>query len=144
MRFAASPGFQNAMDAISANSVDYNALTGMGQKSRSLQKQTAFGSEAKLESAANEAEAMLEAAKYGAQAMRAQGQAAGNAAMVSGIASGVSGLAGGLGSMGGMGGMGGGSSFSSMPYSSNLTVAGMTPSQVLTSDMYRVYNPLGS
>ena len=62
MRFAASPGFQNAMDAISANSVDYNALTGMGQKSRSLQKQTAFDSEAKLESAANEAEAMIEAA----------------------------------------------------------------------------------
>lgn len=139
MRFAASPGFQNAMDAISANSVDYNALTGMGQKSRSLQRQTAFDSEAKLESAANQAEAMIESAKYGAQAMRAQGQAAGNASMVSGIASGISGLAGGIGSMGG----GSSLSASTLPYNSNLTVAGMTPSQVLTSDMYKVYNPLG-
>ena len=107
MRFAASPGFQNAMDAISGNSVDYSALTGMGQKARSLQKQTAFDSEAKLKSSEEAARALIEAAEYGAQATRAQGEAAGNAAMVSGIASGISGLAGGLGGMGGGGGGGG-------------------------------------
>ena len=107
MRFAASPGFQNAMAAVSGLGVDYNDLTSAGQKGRSMQQQTALQSEGKLKSTEQDARGMVGAAEHMADATRAQGAAAGQASMVSGIASGISGLAGGLGGMGGGGGGGG-------------------------------------
>ena len=103
MRFAASPGFQNAMSAVSGVGIDYNDLTGAAQKGRSMQQQTALSSEGKLRSTEEEARGMVESAKHMAAATRAQGAAAGQASMVSGLASGISGLAGGIGGMGGGG-----------------------------------------
>ena len=82
MRFAASPGFNNAMAAVSGVGIDYNDLTEKGQQARSLEKQVAFDSQAKLQQAADQAEAMIESAKYGAQVTRAAGSAQGNASIV--------------------------------------------------------------
>ena len=130
-RFAASPGFQNALAAVSATGIDFNELGSMGQKAQSLQQQTAFDSKAKLKSTENQARALVEAAKEGAAGIVAQGQAAGNSAMMSGIMGGVSTLAGGLG---GGGGVGGGVGSLAGAYGGGLDIGvGMSPSQVLSS-----------
>ena len=90
MRFAGSPAAQNALNAVSGVSVDYNKLAGMGQEAQSLQRRTAFDSQAKMKEAEDYAEAIL----AGAAANAAATQAEGTASMFGGIMSGVSSLAG--------------------------------------------------
>ena len=103
MRFAASPGFQNAMAAVSGVGVDYNDLTGAAQKGRSMLQQTALNSEGKLRGTEEQARGMVESAKYMADATRAQGAAAGQSSMMSGIMGGISSLAGAIPTGGGGG-----------------------------------------
>ena len=97
MRFAGSPAAQNALNAVSGISVDYNKLAGMGQESQSLQRRTAFDSQAKMKQAQDQAEAIIAQAEAGAAATQAQG----TASMFGDIMGGISGLAGGLGGGGG-------------------------------------------
>ena len=103
MRFAASPGFQNAMAAVSGVGVDYNDLTGMAQKGRSMQQQTALNAEGKLRGTEEQARGMVESAKIGAAATRAAGESAGQASMFGGIMSGIGSIAGAIPTGGGGG-----------------------------------------
>ena len=100
MRFAASPAARNALNAISDASIDYNELTGMSQKARSMERQTAFDSQAKMKQAEDYAEALVAAADAGAAATAAQG----NASMFGGIMGGLGSIVGAI-PMGGGGGL---------------------------------------
>ena len=102
MRFAASPAARNAFNAISDASIDYNELTGMSQKARSMERQTAFDSQAKMKQAEDYAEALVAAADAGAAATAAQG----NASLFGSAMGGLSSIVGAI-PMGGGGGGGG-------------------------------------
>ena len=99
MRFAGSRAAQDAFNAISDASVDYNKLGVTGQESQSLQKRTAFDSQAKMKQARDQAEALVASAKAGAAATGAQA----TAGMFGDIMGGISGIAGAI-PMGGGGG----------------------------------------
>ena len=104
-RFAASPGFQDAMASVAGQGLDFNKLTNMGQQGESMQRQTAMDSGAKLRETEEAARAMVESAKHMASATAAQGAAAGQSSMMSGLMGGISTIAGAIPMGGGGGGL---------------------------------------
>ena len=82
----------------------YDELSNIGIQGRSKERTTATAADAQARMSDIQADATTKIAGFNADAIKAGGQAAGQSAMVSGIASGISGLAGGLGSMGTTGG----------------------------------------
>ena len=82
----------------------YDELSNIGIQGRSQERTTATAADAQARMSDINADATTQMAKINADATKAAGQAAGQSAMISGIASGISGIAGGLGSMGTSGG----------------------------------------
>ena len=96
MRFAGSPQITNFLHS----KMDFGDTAQAGQKANAEQRITATQADAAVEGANIKGDAMIKAAELGADATRAQGAAAGQSSMWSGIGSLASGLAGGINSNG--------------------------------------------
>lgn len=92
MRYAGT----NLSNFLSLDNLD--SLSHAGAKSRSTENQASMISDAHVAKADIFGDAQIEAAKYGASATRAQGAAAGQSSMFSGLGSMASGIAGGIAS----------------------------------------------
>ena len=89
------------------NTPDFTAIGGTNMKGQSLQRNTATKAEGLVHGAGINSMAQVTSAGFKADSLVAQGEAQGQAAMVSGITSGISGIAGGFGARGSGGGGGG-------------------------------------
>ena len=89
------------------NTPDFTAISGTNMKGQSMQRNAATKAEGLVHGAGINSMAQVKGAGFKADALIAQGQAQGQAAMMSGLASGISGIAGGFGAMGSGGGGGG-------------------------------------
>ena len=88
------------------NTPDFTTVGKVGMEGQSLQRNAATKAEGLVHGAGINSMAEVASAGFQADATRAAGQAQGQAAMFSGIASGIGSLAGGFGAMGGGGGAG--------------------------------------
>ena len=84
---------------------DYSGIAGASQKGRSMERRATMEGEAMVANAGVDSLAKMKSAEFGAEAIAAEGAAAGQSAMFSGLSQGISGLASGFGSMGGGGGI---------------------------------------
>ncbi len=102
-RFA---GSDSAMASLfgGGTGLELDKLANLGTQSRAQNEQTAMEADAHVRKSEKQAQGLLDQAEFGASATRAQGAAAGQQSMMSGLSSGIQGIAGGLGSMGGTGG----------------------------------------
>lgn len=92
MRFAGSQ-LSNFIDGT-----NFDNIAKMGHQSRAHVDNASMVADGLVDQADINAEARIEAAKYGADATRAEGAAAGQSSMFSGLGSMASGIAGGIGS----------------------------------------------
>jgi len=100
MRFAGTQ-LTNFIDPTNFDPIGKSFING-----QSMQNQAVMKGEGLVDRTDIQAEAEIEAAKFGASATRAQGAAQGQAAMFSGLSSGIGSLAGGFAKMPGAGGGG--------------------------------------
>ena len=82
------------------NTPDFTQVGKVGMQGQSLQRNSATKAEGLVHGAGINSMAQVAGAGFKADAIKAQGQAQGQASMMSGIGSMVSGIAGGFGSMG--------------------------------------------
>ena len=111
MRFAGTQ-LTNFIDPTNFDAIGKSFING-----QSMQNQAVMKGEGLVDRTDIQALADIESAKFGASATRAQGSAAGQSAMFSGLSSGIGSLAGGFAKMPGAGGGGAGGfgNFSSDP-----------------------------
>ena len=96
MRFAGTQ-----LSNFIGGTMDYSGLGKASQEGRSLERRATMEGEGMIANAGVQSLGKIKAAEYGAEAMIAEGQAAGQSAMFSGLTQGIGSLASGFGSMGG-------------------------------------------
>ena len=111
MRFAGTQ-LTNFLDPTNFDAIGKASIGGTGLQERAL-----MASESYVDRAQLKADEMIQSAEFGAQATAAEGSAAGQSAMFSGLSSGIGSLAGGFAKMpgAGKGGAGGFGNFASDP-----------------------------
>ncbi len=102
-RFA---GSDSAMASLfgGGTGLELDKLANIGTQARAKNEQTAMEADAHVRKKEKEAQGLIDQAEFGGEATRAEGAAAGQQSMMSGLSSGIQGIAGGFASMGGTGG----------------------------------------
>ena len=99
MRFAGTQ-----LSNFMGDTTDFSMISGESQKGRSLERRAVMQGEGYVANAGVQSLGKMKSAEFQADAIKAEGAAAGQSAMASGIGNLASGLAGGIGSLGGSSG----------------------------------------